>query len=80
MTYVDMSSNHLIGNIFEALSKLMGLRYLNLSNNMIDGAISPNLGRKLRALESLDLLSNNLAFHNSILFGRHFDFVHPPFI
>jgi len=54
MTFTDMSSNHLIRNIYEALSKLVALRYLVLCNNMIDGGISPYCGRKLRTLESLE--------------------------
>ena len=60
MTYFDLSSNNLVGGIPEALAQLVGLKYLILSNNKLEGEIPYDLGTNLTGLETLDLSNNNL--------------------
>ena len=59
MTYFDLSSNNLVGGIPKALAQLVGLKYLILSNNQLEGEIPYDLGTNLSELETLDL-SNNI--------------------
>uniref|UniRef100_A0A2N9FQV4 Leucine-rich repeat-containing N-terminal plant-type domain-containing protein n=1 Tax=Fagus sylvatica TaxID=28930 RepID=A0A2N9FQV4_FAGSY len=47
------------GDISESIGNLIGIRLLNLSNNILTGCIPPCLG-KLAKLESLDLSQNKL--------------------
>ncbi|KAL4194663.1 hypothetical protein AMTRI_Chr05g69630 [Amborella trichopoda] len=54
----NLSNNHLMGEILEELTNLMGLVFLNLSRNHLSGVI-PEKTVKLIQLQSLDDLSNN---------------------
>jgi len=57
---IDLSSNHLSGEIPQSLTELSYLVSLNLSWNQLTGGISSNIGA-LHQLESLDLSNNNLS-------------------
>ncbi|XP_058777840.1 receptor-like protein EIX2 [Vicia villosa] len=54
---IDLSSNHLTGNIPEEIGILIGLESLNLSRNHLTGEITSEIGR-LTSLEFLDLSRN----------------------
>ncbi|KAK4278586.1 hypothetical protein QN277_016415 [Acacia crassicarpa] len=60
MTAIDLSGNHLIGEIPNSLTSLVALASLNLSRNNLTGFIPKNMG-KMKMLESLDLSSNSLS-------------------
>ncbi|KOM52401.1 hypothetical protein LR48_Vigan09g106000 [Vigna angularis] len=57
---IDLSCNHLSGEIPHSLTELSYLVSLNLSWNQLTGGISTNIG-VLHQLESLDLSNNNLS-------------------
>ncbi|WJX20889.1 hypothetical protein P8452_10377 [Trifolium repens] len=57
---IDLSSNHLTGEIPIEMECLFGLTSLNLSRNNLSGKIIPNIGN-LKLLEFLDLSSNHLS-------------------
>ncbi|OMO88221.1 hypothetical protein COLO4_20365 [Corchorus olitorius] len=57
---IDLSSNNLVGEIPDHLTKLSQLGTLNLSWNHLTGRIPDNIGN-LRRLETLDLSHNNLS-------------------
>ncbi|XP_019199343.1 PREDICTED: receptor-like protein 12 [Ipomoea nil] len=57
---IDLSSNHLIGDIPEEFSVLRGLISLNLSRNHLTGKIIPGINQ-MEMLESLDLSRNQLS-------------------
>lgn len=59
VTSMDLSSNNLIGEIYEELINLYGIRFLNLSNNKLHGKISENISG-MKFLESLDVSMNQL--------------------
>lgn len=60
ITSMDLSSNHLFGEIPTEITSLSSLLSLNLSNNLLFGAIPRQIG-KMGALESLDLSMNQLS-------------------
>ncbi|TYI45906.1 hypothetical protein E1A91_D13G070600v1 [Gossypium mustelinum] len=55
---VDVSCNRLAGKIPIQMTRLKGIRILNVSNNLLTGQIPSSLGN-LENLESLDLSHNN---------------------
>ncbi|RDX81020.1 putative inactive leucine-rich repeat receptor kinase XIAO, partial [Mucuna pruriens] len=57
---IDLSSNHLSGEIPQTLTELSYLVSLNLSWNQLSGGIPTNIGA-LHQLESLDLSNNHLS-------------------
>ena len=57
---IDLSSNHLSGQIPNEFISLLGLQYLNLSGNHLVGPIPPNIG-EMANLEALDLSRNSLS-------------------
>uniref|UniRef100_A0A7N2LMD5 Leucine-rich repeat-containing N-terminal plant-type domain-containing protein n=1 Tax=Quercus lobata TaxID=97700 RepID=A0A7N2LMD5_QUELO len=57
---IDLSGNHLTGEIPNELSRLIELGTVNLSINHLTGNIPQNIGN-LRWLESLDLSKNSLS-------------------
>ncbi|XP_058082490.1 receptor-like protein EIX2 [Magnolia sinica] len=57
---IDLSSNHLSGEIPEELATLSGLQGLNLSENHLMGKIPATIDG-LRQLQSLDLSRNHLS-------------------
>ncbi|XP_027359517.1 receptor-like protein EIX2 [Abrus precatorius] len=59
MTIIDLSCNHLSGEIPNSITTLVGLAGLNLSTNNITGFIPNNIG-DMQMLESLDLSFNHL--------------------
>ncbi|KAG6515152.1 hypothetical protein ZIOFF_025537 [Zingiber officinale] len=59
MVSIDLSSNHISGEIPKEITKLHGLYFLNLSNNHLIGRIPENMGA-MKELESLDLSMNYL--------------------
>ncbi|KAL6012776.1 hypothetical protein ACLOJK_003265 [Asimina triloba] len=59
LTAVDISDNHLSGEIPESLTMLAGLIVLNLSRNQLTGNIPWHIG-DFRRLESLDVSNNKL--------------------
>ncbi|KAF2319634.1 hypothetical protein GH714_017748 [Hevea brasiliensis] len=60
LTSIDLSGNHLSGDLPEAITKLVGLEVLNLSRNHIRGQIPKSIS-ELHQLLSLDLSSNRLS-------------------
>ncbi|KAK7364986.1 hypothetical protein VNO80_13736 [Phaseolus coccineus] len=56
---IDISNNHLTGEIPQSITSLVGLIALNLSRNNLTGFIPDNFGR-LERLDSLDLSRNHL--------------------
>ncbi|KAI9117864.1 hypothetical protein K1719_011279 [Acacia pycnantha] len=60
MTAIDLSGNHLTGEIPSSLTSLVALASLNLSRNNLIGFIPKNMGQ-MKMLESLDLSSNSLS-------------------
>nr|AAD50430.1 Cf2/Cf5 disease resistance protein homolog [Hordeum vulgare subsp. vulgare] len=56
---IDLSLNHLIGEIPEMITSLGGLLNLNLSWNHLSGKIPGKIGA-MKSVESLDLSRNNL--------------------
>ncbi|XP_059655332.1 receptor-like protein EIX2 [Cornus florida] len=60
LTSIDLSNNHLVGNIPEELMNLSGLVSLNVAGNHLKGRIPENIGR-LEQLQSLDLSRNELS-------------------
>jgi Leucine-rich repeat (LRR) protein len=59
MATIDLSCNHLTGEIPQSITKLVALIGLNLSGNNLTGFIPNNIGHMER-LESLDLSRNHL--------------------
>jgi len=59
MTTIDLSCNHLTGEIPRSITKLVALVGLNLSGNHLTGLIPNNIGH-MKMLESLDLSRNHL--------------------
>ncbi|KAK2366066.1 receptor protein EIX2 [Trifolium repens] len=59
MATIDLSCNHLTGEIPQSITKLVALVGLNLSRNNLTGFIPNNIGHMER-LESLDLSRNHL--------------------
>ncbi|XP_073126336.1 receptor-like protein EIX1 [Henckelia pumila] len=59
LTFIDLSSNKIEGNIPKEVFQMEGLVSLNLSRNHIRGSIDPEIGR-MESLESLDLSQNQL--------------------
>uniref|UniRef100_A0ACD5T6I6 Uncharacterized protein n=1 Tax=Avena sativa TaxID=4498 RepID=A0ACD5T6I6_AVESA len=57
---IDLSCNHLTGEIPVELGSLVDLISLNLSSNLLSGNIPHNIGN-IRSLESLDLSKNKLS-------------------
>ncbi|KEH43005.1 putative leucine-rich repeat-containing, plant-type, leucine-rich repeat domain, L [Medicago truncatula] len=57
---IDLSSNHLTGEIPVEMEYLFGLISLNLSRNNLSGEIIPNIGN-FKSLEFLDLSRNHLS-------------------
>ncbi|XBJ28164.1 hypothetical protein VPH35_005313 [Triticum aestivum] len=57
---LDLSCNHLTGNIPESIGPAAGLVNMNLSLNHLTGKIPENIG-SMHSLESLDLSSNQLS-------------------
>ncbi|XP_043692965.1 receptor-like protein EIX2 [Telopea speciosissima] len=57
---MDLSNNHLSGEIPKELTSLIGLRSLNLSRNHLIGNIPEKIG-DMKLLESLDLSINKLS-------------------
>ncbi|CAJ2629900.1 unnamed protein product [Trifolium pratense] len=57
---IDLSSNHLTGEIPTEIEYLFGLTSLNLSRNNLSGKIISNIGN-FKSLEFLDLSSNHLS-------------------
>ncbi|KAL3635709.1 hypothetical protein CASFOL_020256 [Castilleja foliolosa] len=57
---LDLSSNHLVGEIPPEVTNLTGLIGLNLSHNHLRGGIPKKIG-DMESLISLDLSSNNLS-------------------
>jgi len=57
---IDLSSNHLTGEIPTEMEYLIGLISLNLSRNNLSGEIISKIGN-IKSLESLDLSRNNLS-------------------
>ncbi|XP_057732393.1 receptor-like protein EIX2 isoform X2 [Arachis stenosperma] len=60
LTGIDLSSNHLTGEIPKEIELLFGLVLLNLSRNSLNGEIISNIGN-LQLLEFLDLSRNHLS-------------------
>ncbi|KDP35112.1 hypothetical protein JCGZ_10954 [Jatropha curcas] len=60
MSGLDLSCNHLTGQIPSELGKLSWIHALNLSHNQLTGSI-PNTISNLGQIESLDLSYNNLS-------------------
>ncbi|RHN50285.1 putative non-specific serine/threonine protein kinase [Medicago truncatula] len=60
VTIIDLSCNHLTGEIPQSITKLVALATLNLSRNNLTGIIPSNIGHMER-LESLDLSRNHLS-------------------
>ncbi|XP_043694915.1 MDIS1-interacting receptor like kinase 2-like [Telopea speciosissima] len=56
---LDLSSNHLIGEIPQELGKMKALSSLNLSHNQLSGRLPSEIG-KFSNLRELDLSANNL--------------------
>ncbi|XP_020234250.1 receptor-like protein EIX1 [Cajanus cajan] len=59
MSIIDLSDNHLIGDIPQSITTLKALIALNLSRNNLTGFIPDNIG-DMKMLESLDLSRNHL--------------------
>ncbi|GKV42712.1 hypothetical protein SLEP1_g50090 [Rubroshorea leprosula] len=58
MVWLDLSNNHFTGKLLEDFGdKLLGLQYLNLSQNQFEGALPSSLGN-MRDLVYLDLAFN----------------------
>ncbi|OMO88211.1 hypothetical protein COLO4_20366 [Corchorus olitorius] len=57
---IDLSSNNLVGEIPDSITKLSELVILNLSSNHLTGQIPDKIGN-LQRLETLDLSHNNLS-------------------
>ncbi|RHN50278.1 putative non-specific serine/threonine protein kinase [Medicago truncatula] len=60
VTIIDLSCNHLTGEIPQSITKLVALATLNLSRNNLTGIIPSKIGHMER-LESLDLSRNHLS-------------------
>ncbi|KAK4278583.1 hypothetical protein QN277_016412 [Acacia crassicarpa] len=60
MTTIDLSGNHLTGEIPSSMTSLVALMSLNLSKNNLSGFI-PKIMGQMKMLESLDLSSNSLS-------------------
>ena len=60
MTTIDLSCNHLIGEIPNTITDLVALASLNLSRNNLTGFIPSSVGQ-MRMLESFDLSKNRLS-------------------
>ncbi|KAJ4754170.1 LRR receptor-like serine/threonine-protein kinase GSO1 [Rhynchospora pubera] len=59
LTTIDLSWNHLTGQIPQDITNLLGLKVLNLADNSIGGNI-PTTIENMQQLESLDLSMNQL--------------------
>ncbi|GLJ55541.1 hypothetical protein SUGI_1192920 [Cryptomeria japonica] len=57
---VDLSVNNLSGGIPAQITGLVGLEYLNLSHNHLQGVLPSAIGQKLSILQTLDLAHNNI--------------------
>ncbi|RDX71844.1 Leucine-rich repeat receptor-like protein FASCIATED EAR2, partial [Mucuna pruriens] len=74
ITTIDLSDNHLTGEIPQILTTLVALVSLNLSGNNLTGFIPNNIG-DMQRLESVDLSRNHLygkipqSFSNLIILG-----------
>ncbi|RHN50274.1 putative non-specific serine/threonine protein kinase [Medicago truncatula] len=62
-TTIDLSCNHLTGEIPEGITKLVALAAFNLSWNNLKGFIPSNIGH-MESLQSLDLSRNHLSEGN----------------
>ncbi|XP_059655339.1 receptor-like protein EIX2 [Cornus florida] len=60
LTSIDVSNNHIVGEIPEELMDLIGLLSFNASKNHLNGSIPEKIGN-MKALESLDLSRNKLS-------------------
>ncbi|GFQ01223.1 probable leucine-rich repeat receptor-like protein kinase at5g63930 [Phtheirospermum japonicum] len=60
VTNIDLSNNHLSGDIPKELTSLVELRSLNLSDNHLTGMIPDSIGN-MKQLESLDFSINSLS-------------------
>ncbi|XVF71081.1 hypothetical protein PTKIN_Ptkin12aG0006200 [Pterospermum kingtungense] len=56
---IDLSCNHLTGEILQEVKNFQNINFLNLSHNSLTGPIPPAVS-ELRQIESLDLSYNNL--------------------
>ncbi|KAG8386395.1 hypothetical protein BUALT_Bualt03G0144400 [Buddleja alternifolia] len=66
---IDLSSNHLTGEIPNEITSLVGLVSLNLSTNFITGSIPPQIGQ-LHLLNFIDLSRNKLSGGIPISFSQ----------
>ncbi|XVF71077.1 hypothetical protein PTKIN_Ptkin12aG0005900 [Pterospermum kingtungense] len=57
---IDLSCNHLTGEIPQEVKNFQNINFLNLSHNSLTGPIPPAVS-ELRQIESLDLSCNNLS-------------------
>ncbi|PRQ18575.1 putative non-specific serine/threonine protein kinase [Rosa chinensis] len=62
MRGIDISSNYLVGEIPESITRLTNLISLNLSRNNLTGKLPENFGN-MQKLESLDLSRNQISGH-----------------
>ncbi|XP_058768845.1 receptor-like protein EIX2 [Vicia villosa] len=69
VTSIDLSCNHLTGEIPQSITKLVALFGLNLSRNNLTGFIPNNIG-DMESLESLDLSKNYLSGRMPLSFSN----------
>uniref|UniRef100_A0A0E0LII3 non-specific serine/threonine protein kinase n=1 Tax=Oryza punctata TaxID=4537 RepID=A0A0E0LII3_ORYPU len=63
LTYIDLSSNGLIGEIPPSIATLSALSYLDLTDNMLHGRIPSEIGEMRSLSQYLGLSLNNLTGH-----------------